>query len=354
MKYALLATVLGLTIGSFPWSAPADEPVPATAPAGAAAPPSVAFAKLSDAYLAGAWDGLEKDLHLSPKDMITLSPRERADLAYIQTALAECRPAWWAQIKTGKLTPFQPVVWGKALTAIYDPAAKSSVSISITPKEKTLTVNWSAGDMDNPDQAEHGFTKGDLASLGVWSTLGGALGWTAIPQSAMVNTLEPEKLRMGRYVDFRGYVTGIHYATPKGRRWGIWLALYAFEPKNADMQTIECRKAVGAMFLAEVLGNPAKYPSLKRLDQTPAADIENALADHYRGVLERQGLTLAEDKALREAIKAFAAANDADVLANGKIVFANKLTHAVDTADDAPLKAKRDAWLKMQLDKAPK
>ena len=71
-----------------------------------------------------------------------------------------------------------------------------------------------------------------------------------------------------------------------------------------------CRKAMGAMFIAEVLSHPKTYPSVKLPKEVPADDTEAALTPFFKDGLGSTPLTFAEDMALREAIKTFAAANE--------------------------------------------
>jgi hypothetical protein len=54
------------------------------------------------------------------------------------------------------------------------------------------------------------------------------------------------------------------------------------------------------------------------------------------------------------AIKKFAAANDANVYQTEKVTLPNKLVISVDPTADPPLRAKRDAWLKVRFDEAVK
>jgi hypothetical protein len=166
---------------------------------------------------------------------------------------------------------------------------------------------------------------------------------------------EKEKLRMSRRQDFRSNLTALYYGSPKSRRWALLVDLLTWsEKKFADLPVTGSRKAIGAMFLAEVLANPAKYPSLPLPETLDTAAAEEKLAQHYRHVIDRQGWTLAEDRSLREAIKRLAVANDANVYQTERVTLANKLAVSVDPAADAPLREKRDAWLKERFDAAVK
>jgi hypothetical protein len=208
--------------------------------------------------------------------------------------------------------------------------------------------------MDDPAQAEHGFSKGDLNGMEVWSLLGMARVWLQTPGRTVAGLNEKEQLRMQRRLDFRGNVTALYYGAPKSRRWVLFLSLLTWLDKYADLPTVNSRKAGGSMFLAEVLGNPARYPSLPLPKTLDADGAEQKLAEHYRNLIEHQGWTIAEDKALREAIKKFAAVNDASVFQTEKVTLPNKLVISMDPTTDAPLRAKRDTWLKARFDEAVK
>lgn len=114
------------------------------------------------------------------------------------------------------------------------------------------------------------------------------------------------------------------------------------------------RKANGAMFLAEVLTDPAKYPSLPMPKNIPADGAEEKLADLYCDWVQKHGWTVAEDIALRKAIHKFAETNtDTRSLPKLQLVtLPNDLKISLDPAGDEKLRPLRDAWLKKQFDKA--
>jgi hypothetical protein len=185
-----------------------------------------------------------------------------------------------------------------------------------------------------------------LARPRVWSRTSGRL---------LAGMGEKEKLRMARRQDFRSNLTALYYGSPKSRRWSLLVDLLTWSEKEyADLPVAGSRKAIGAMFLAEVLANPAKYPSLPLPKSLDAVGAEETLARHYRHVIDRQSWTLAEDRSLREAIKKLAAANDANVYQTERVTLANKLAISVDPATDGPLREKRDMWLKERFDAAEK
>jgi hypothetical protein len=316
-----------------------------------AAPSSDSFQRICDDYLSGNWQDLAPALR-NNKALAGLSSEQRAELAAIRTAVSEGRPAWWQVCKAGHRGPLRPVVWGSTLDLRFDSGSKSGVQMKSAGNRISLTVSWTAADMDNPQHAEHGFSKGDLADLGLWSTLGMARCWSQFAQQVLNGLTDEGKTRFFRYQDFRGNVTALYYGTPKSRRWGEFLYLLAWNKKYADMPNVNARKAAGAMFLAEVLSEPSKYPSLPLPKSAPSEKSEEKLAEHYRSWIEKHGWTVAEDIALRKAIRAFALTNDQAVLRSQQVELPNRLNVSLDPQADVAFRADRDKWLKAQVDKA--
>ena len=233
------------------------------------------------------------------KSPANLAPAERADIDAIRRAMGECRPEWWKLIKAGKKVNFRPLLWGRALNATYDPQGKSSVLLSYVGSEAHATVTWDASDMDNPAHAEHGFSKGELNDLGVWLNLGMAQSWADIPVGSQVNLKDDTRLQLTRYLEFRSNVAGACYGSPRARRWALWLDLAAWEDKYAKMPSAKSRQAIGAMFMAEVVGHPDRYPSLHLPGEFPDRGSEPKFAAQLKPWVEKHSLTLAEDQSLR-------------------------------------------------------
>jgi hypothetical protein len=311
------------------------------------------FQRLCKAYLDGTWTDLEKDLQAG-KEPPGLTAEQRLELAAMRSALAEGRPAWWQSCKAGLGGQIHPVVWGRKLDMAYDPKGKQSVQMTFTGNRISLAVAWPPAEMDNGENTGHGFSKGDLNDLSIWCIMGTALTWTQVSPQSLGSLGEKEKSGLLRFQDFRAEVTGLYYSTPKARRWGEILYLLAWKEMYAAMPIVNARKANGAMFLVEVLTDPAKYPSLPAPADAPAENTEEKLAEQYRDWIQKHGWTVAEDMALRKAIQGFAAANDDATLLRTKqlVTLPNKLKISLDPAEDESLRPLRDAWLKKQLDKA--
>ncbi len=312
---------------------------------------SDSFQRICKAYLDGAWEDLEKDLQPG-KDPPGLATEQREELEAIRKAVAECRPAWWQSCKANAKGPIHPVVWGRKLDLTYEPG-ELGLKMNYGADHIAITVSWVATEMDSREKGGHGVTRGAGSDFYLWYTLGTAHTWTQISVQSLTNLSEKDRLALGRYQCFRSGLTAFYYTTPEARR----LAAYVFcstWPKHYEKEDAYPRKANGAMFLAEVLTDPAKYPSLPMPKNIPADGAEEKLADLYCDWVQKHGWTVAEDIALRKAIHKFAETNtDTRSLPKLQLVtLPNDLKISLDPAGDEKLRPLRDAWLKKQFDKA--
>ncbi len=327
------------------WAAAAPAQTPLTAPT--AAEP---FQRLQEAYLGGRWDEVERMFMSSGRELRAIPASEQPKVSYMRQSLAEGRPAWWKRCKAGEKFTFAPMVWGHAATFTFDPAGQFPVQSSLTQGQISLTVTWPVAGMDDPAILERGFSKGDAACVGAWSALGTAEAWSAIPLDAQSNLKEDARVQMQQYLDFRGNLTDVYYSTPKARRLGLWLCLVMYVGENAGNPVRTAHEAVAAMFMSEVAAHATRYPSIQLPKSLPAEGAEEKLAGDLRNWIEKHGWTLAEDKFLRDAIAAFAAANGTQARLHGQVTLANGLVVALDPEKDKPLHLKRDLWLKSKLE----
>lgn len=112
------------------------------------------------------------------------------------------------------------------------------------------------------------------------------------------------------------------------------------------MTIVNSRRAVGSMFLAEVVAHPAKYPSISLPQTLPDEKIEENLCIALKNHIEKHPWTFAEDKSLREQIKAFELLNHKELIQTGKVKLPNGLFVALDPAADDANQTARDNWLK--------
>jgi hypothetical protein len=310
------------------------------------------YSRIVASYMDGKWDDLVKDLAARPAEMAVLTKVQRADVDYVRQAMAECRPAWWNTLKAAKKASFQAGVWGRTVDVACDPGGKGGMQFSRGDPKPKLTFGADVAAMDAPEHAEHSYSKGDLAGVGIWHSLGTAAAWTTLSPKSTVIIGERDNLRLGLYFDFRGNVTVLYYGTPAVRQWGLWLYLAAYMDKYSKMDIVNSRKAAAAMMLAEVLKSPAAYPLFTLPDSLPDEGAEGKLALHFLSKLNRKNhWTIAEDRAFRAAVKAFAAANEQRAFDTAKVVLPNNLTVALVRDEDAPLQAQRDKFIKTLFDK---
>lgn len=326
---------------------------PTTAPS-TAITHGATYTHLVDLYLNGPWEQLALDLQNVPVRDLTAG--EQADIAYIKQTVGESRPAWWDKTKARQKTPINSAIWGRPLNATFDPDAKMSVQLARMPSGPVLTVMWPSDDMDKAANAEHGFTKGELCALSVWSTLGLADTYAVLPEKSIIAASQggAAQLALSQYMDFRATSAGMYYAPPRSRRWGLFLCLLNFEAKYAKSPTVMSRRSIGALFIDDVLEHRDKYPSVKLPAKLDANDAETTVANTVRGWVEKHELPLAEDRLFRETLKSFATNNDRSARDNAKVQLPNRLTVNFDIDADAADKQARDKWVKATFDKIAK
>jgi len=328
-------------------AAPAAE---ATKAGAAQAESGDLYARIVAGYMDGDWDALDKELRAPQKDLARLTRAQQADVTYVRQAAAECHPPWWKQCKAGQKAAFQANVWNQPIAVTYDPA-KTNSEVNTGSGTRTMTAGWPAADMDSTVHAEHGYSKGDLLNVGIWLNMGLAAG---APTKFPPNMDEATKLRINLYLDLRSDLAALYYTSPPARRWALYLFSLCYTPHYAKAPMAAPRRAATAMFLAEVMRSPATYPTLKLPDMLEADGAEEKLCNYFRkNRLRREDRwTIAEDKSFREALKTFAAASDQPTSMTGKGLLPSGLAFSLTVEEDVPLRAKREAWIKAQFDKA--
>ena len=322
--------------------------VPATASQPAVG--SQLYADIVQKYLATDWEPLIADFPKRTRDIAAMTKDQQADITYIRQAIAEGRPSWWNTVKQNKKTQITTRLWQRSFTATWDPALKG-VQLTSTNGQITMAVNWPAADMDSPAPAEHGFTKGDLTCAEIWYTLETAQNFPAMSPLMTGQRTPEQKTRLDRYMAFRGTLAAAYYGTPRARRWAAFLSMDAYLEAHLNNEGFIPRRPVAAMLVAEIVSHPARYASLRIPKNVDASNAEAAMAVDFMRQFERTSLTFSEDKALRDALKEFAAASTVAVHTSGKATLPNKLTISLNPADDGPTSAQRNAWLVEQLAK---
>jgi len=312
--------------------------------------------RIARAFLASRWDALRRELPVPEDERELLTPSQRKDLEYVRETLAQCRPAWWKAAKGTKRAKFRVQLWGRKLPVTYVPSEKPGLQMHTIAGVPEITVSWNPSPLDSTEPASRsarggGFTLGDKAELGVWGTLANGYLYATLGLRKIRTLHEQDKAGFARYGVFRENAGTLYHGSPRARHAALTIYLGAFLPKYGADPYGGCRRAIGSMFVAEVLADPSRYPSLPLPRGAPSGGAEQAAAIHYRSHMAADG-SVAEDRALREAILAFATKNDQTVLDSGKVVLPNALVTMLDPEKDGPLRPQRDAWVARQLRKA--
>ncbi len=313
------------------------------------------YERIANAYMTGKFDDLSQALREAPKRMGELSAEQKADVLYVRQALGECRPAWWGLCKKGqKKVRIRQKLWGRTLRTVYDPQGDGGIKVTPMRIGVDITVSWKPEDMDSTAAGKYGYLQGDMTCVGVWSNLMLAGIYASFPMQTLARMDERGKLRFNRYSSFRSNLTTLYHSTPPARRYALHIYFASFYyDKWGSSPVSGARRAVCAMAMGEILKDPSLYPSLRLPSRLPAENAEEALGQHYKHAIKRGSTwTIAEDRRFREALKPFAAANDKAVYQSEKVTLPSKLVFAIDVDVDKPYRAKRDAWIKQQFDKA--
>ncbi|MGB2822821.1 MAG: hypothetical protein WBF17_17690 [Phycisphaerae bacterium] len=350
---AILAMAVVCVIASALAAAPAAD-------AAAAAKEQAAqrYEQIANAFLNSKWAELAEALPVPASQLRYMTPQQRDDVAYVRKTITECRPRWWKAAKGTTEAKFRVTLWGRSMSVAYTPGEKSNVNVQTIGGQQVIGVSWNPSPIDSEEpavksMAAHGCTAGDLADLTVWRTLANAQLMVSMPIQALAALQKRDKEGFNRYFLFRANVAVLYHCSPRARHAALIACLAAFMDKYGSGPIAGSNRAVGAMLVAEVLAAPAKWPSLPLPQDVPADDAEKAVAVHLKMQVGK-AWTIAEDKALREATLAFSGKNNKQVAQYGKVVLPNKLVFMLEAAKDAPFKAKRNAWVAQQLQKAAK
>jgi hypothetical protein len=189
-----------------------------------------------------------------------------------------------------------------------------------------------------------GFTAGDRAEADLWQLIGNGAALLRMPSRALVAWHQRDAARLQQYHTLRGYLAALGVCSPRARRACLVLQLAGYADKYGGGSRAPCRRAIASMFIAEVLADPARWPSVPLAQGLPPESPEENLMGQFGA-----DWTLAEDMALRAAAARWAEANDKDVLEQGKVVLPNKLVVMFDPKADEPRARERDAWVAARL-----
>jgi len=322
---------------------------------------TAAFEKIVSAYLNGKWDELPNAQREANRYVARLTPKQRVDMAYIRTTALEFRPPWWKLCRSTVPTKIRPRIWGRTIQANFKPADGASISGSFDgPRWQKVEVCWNPSLVDNTSPQgsgsairDHDVHRGDVGEVVVWQQLGRVHFMASLPVKVIRRLYAENKHLVAHLEWYHAGVTGLYHCSPKARRVTMLLHCSTLQGNSSSSEAYlrSCR-ALAALFTALVLEDPSKWPSVTLPYTTPEQEIEKSVSTYlYANVSPKW--TLAEDRAFRTAVQTFYRANADCVLKNrGKLMLPNHLPFMLMEPDDREHQAKRDEWIKKQLEKA--
>jgi len=334
------------------------------APPGAAAQKAeatAAYGKVAEAYLSSRWDDLTKAERAVHRHATRLTAKQRAGLSYIRKTTAEFRPPWWKTCKSTVPKKIRARIWGRNVVANYLPANQPNMSGKIGAMNRMeITVSWNPSLVDSttPEKgrtaARHGLTTGDIGEFIVWRQLGYSYITVSLPVKTTFALYNENKHLYLHLQSFYANVTSMYHCSPRARRAAMLMHANAMRGSNSNEAQLRSCRAIAALFAAIVLEDPSKWPSVSLPNSVPDSGVEAKTCLYLYANVEPTW-TLAEDKALREALRNFFRANGERALkGRGRLLLPNRTGFMLMEPDDRRFQAKRDAWVKKQLSKAIK
>lgn len=343
-------------------SSPGDTPAKAAAkPKTADAQAKQAYEAVVEAYMNSKWGDLKTQLRSSGRFAARMTASQRADLAYIRKVAVEYRPPWWKSCRSTAKRTIRARIWGKNIVANYVPADKPSMSGQVVGLRMVITVSWNPSFVGSTVAEKgrlaehHGITKGDLGEVIVWRQLGYSYLSESLPIRRVMALYNGNRHLYQHLQALFANLTSMYHSSPKARRTAMLIhgsTLHA-PGKSAEAYVRSCR-AISSLLLAVVLAEPKKWPSIKLPYTLDGDGVERQVSTYVYNHVEPTW-TLAEDRAFRNELRSFFRTNAARSLRNrGKLVLPNRTVFMLMEPDDRPFQAKRDEWVKKQVEKAAK
>jgi len=319
-----------------------------------------AYEKVVRAYLTSDWGELAKAQKEAARRTAHMTPSQRGDLLYVRKTAPEYRPAWWRACKSTVKTNIRARIWGRMVQACYVPAESPGVSTQINGQRVIVQVSWNPSMVESPTPEkgqlaeDHGLTKGDIGEVVVWRQMGFSYFCASVPGGSLLRLFRQNQLLYQHLAWFVANLTSMSHCSPKARRAAMLVHGSTLQSTGtAEAYTRACR-AISSLFVATVLADPSKWPSVNLPYVAPETEIEKNTGV-YLYMRVDPSWTLAEDKAWRETLRSFFKANgDRAWRGRGKLVLPNKMVFMLMEPDDREHQKKRDAWVKQQLEKASK
>ncbi len=329
---------------------------------------------LSKAYMDSNWPALKEQTKLYARHMSKLSQEQRKDVTYIRKESTAHPPAWWKSTSSSRNITFTAKIWGRSFKSNYIPSGMLGAQgvAEIRNGRLMIVVTWQPQLIDNPDPVEgkrakaHKLTKGDFAECIVWHELGHNYVTEFLPASQVIELYNNYYLMFGQLQEFFADMTSLYHSRPKARKCILFMRLPSLVMYYENDPHTRAAYGIGSILLNEWLKDPENidkvWPHIHLPATVPAKDIErNVLAYVYYHWDPR--FSVAEDIRFRELIKSSLTTKkpgqrytegERILRSKGTIELSDGLQFKFMPGEDRPLKAKRDAWVKQQLQKAIK
>ena len=304
-------------------------------------------------YMAGDWEKLAADMDAKKKDISALPAGNAADLAYITKAVAESRPTWWNDVKSGKAKDFRQLVWRQAVQATYQQGGIAELGNATAGN--VFTVRLAASEMMDSRETlslmqyglaipgDFGFSMGDANDTAVWQVLGNAASRAQFTGDAINKMSSDDKIILTRHNLFWQNITSAYYSTPPGRRLICAMSLSSLETAMNGNSNWIGRRPLGSALMLELTQNKDTYKGLQvqsilGLDKVgDPSKVEEFLAKPVVMEFLHARLTFEQDRRIREMIKTLATSNSK--WTESKLTLPAGQFYDLDSARDAAVAA---------------
>lgn len=349
MKRYLIATIVVTTIV---WSGPAlgGSPAPAA---------YAAYRRAVDAYLLNRWSELKEALAALRPHYAQLPPASRGNVDYIRRAAEDCRPDWWPQCGSTRKVSFKARIWDRAIKVNYVPSETLGMQIPLGVRNGrfVVVVSWRPEYVDSPAPAAGwgspalGLTYGDIGEAIVWHELGHNYITAFLPVATTTRLNEKNPDLFHHLQEFYADLTSLYHCSAKARPVSLLVRLGGIQARATEDPHTRAGWAIGSLWLADVLANRARWPSVRLPASVPADEAERQTIVHMIEKMDKR-LTLEEDRALRELIRHFVYTRGDQVLRDqGRVLLGNGQAFFLLAEADQQAQAQRNQWVEAQLRK---
>jgi len=358
MSRSLAFAAAAVALCPLAWAGPATRPDPAAAARAARKEAQEYYEKVERAYMQGRWTELTAALKISGRYNARLTRQQRMNLVYMRRSAREFRPSWWEATKSSSNRSFRAQIWNRWFIANYMPSELLGLQAPVGARDGRLVVivSWRPSMVDNPRPlsgalAERlGLRKGDLGEVVVWHELGHNYISSFLPIRHVMELYTNHGLLYRTLQEFYADLTAVYHASPHARRAALLIRLDEIEANRESEPHTRAALGVGSLLLSEFLSAPQKWPSLHFPPKVPPSEPErNTILYVYRTM--DKSWTLAEDRALRELVRKFTAAQGTLVLRKrGQVVLPNRLKFELMEPMDRKHQPQRDKWVSDRLE----